>query len=163
MGPLLEFFARLRENLHKEKNKIEREEAGLPFPDRSGQLPAPDVLAYLGDAVFELFVRTYLVQRGGVDSHSLHREAVEIVNASTQADILHAIRPYLSEEELRAFKRGRNTKSGQVPKNTSVADYRSSTGLESLLGYLYWRGEQARLEQLLKRIILHIKEEDILH
>ncbi|NLK07807.1 MAG: Mini-ribonuclease 3 [Firmicutes bacterium] len=108
---------------------------------------SPLVLAYIGDAVFELWVRGHLVQSGGRRMCSLHQQAVGLVNAGSQADILKTWAPHLNEAEMNIVKRGRNTKSG-VPRGAKVSDYRLSTGLEALVGYLYLAGEKGRLAQL---------------
>jgi ribonuclease-3 family protein len=112
--------------------------AGLP----------PLVLAYIGDAVFELWIRLYLVNSGYRQMHNLHRQAVHWVNASSQARILEAWLPVLSEAEREIVRRGRNTKSA-VPRGAKVMDYRLSTGLEALVGYLYLAGDEKRLQELL--------------
>lgn len=135
---------------------------GKEGPRKRGRSPGPDVLAYLGDALFELFVRLVLVQSGRGDSHLLHSKAVKIVNASAQADIFHAIRDSLSPEEIKVFKRGRNSKAGQAPRGTSVTDYRHSTGLETLLGYLLWKEDYQRLEEIFSQIINFMEEKQLL-
>ncbi len=107
-------------------------------------------LAYMGDAVFEQYVRHRLLQNGKVKPNLLHREATKYVSAKAQASIIHALieQGMLNEEETAVYKRGRNAKSGTVPKNTDVQTYRYSTAFEALLGYLYLGGQQARLEEL---------------
>lgn len=106
------------------------------------------VLAYIGDAVFELWIRRYLVDSGYRQMHNLHRQAVHWVNAKSQARILEAWAPILSEAEREIVRRGRNTKSA-VPRGAKVMDYRLSTGLEALVGYLYLAGDEKRLQELL--------------
>ncbi len=108
----------------------------------------PLVLAYIGDAVFELWIRWYLVQAGCRNVHSLHEQAVDWVNAGSQARILEVWGPTLTEEEVGIVRRGRNTKSA-VPRGAKVIDYRLSTGLEALVGYLYLAGKGQRLQELL--------------
>jgi len=110
---------------------------------------SPLVLAYIGDAVYELFVRTALVAKGTNRLPQLHRAAVRLVRATSQADFLARIEGMLTEEERQVMKRGRNARSGQAPRGTAVIAYRLSTGLESLVGYWYLRGEIERLEQVL--------------
>lgn len=112
-------------------------------------LPAP-VLAYLGDAVYELCVRRYLVSQGITKGDSLHKTAVKFVNASTQARVLHSLDDSLSENEKAVVRRGRNAKSGSVPKNTSVSDYRHGTAFECLIGYLHLSGRDDRIEEIFK-------------
>lgn len=109
----------------------------------------PLVLAYIGDAVYEVFVRSELVARGFIRMRHLHQEAVKLVRATCQAQLLHNIEDVLSEEEKRIMKRGRNAKSKRVPRSTEVVEYRWSTGLESLIGYLYLKQKSDRLEEIL--------------
>ncbi|MBS4026891.1 MAG: Mini-ribonuclease 3 [Clostridia bacterium] len=113
---------------------------------------SPLALAYVGDAVYELFVRHYLIKKGVTKVNDLHREAVIFVRATTQAKIIHELEQELTEVERKIVKKGRNAKSGQIPKNTGTIEYRYSTGFESLLGYLYLAGQQERLEEILNRI-----------
>jgi len=108
------------------------------------------VLAYLGDVVYELYVRTYLVSNGSTKVDFLHRQAVGFVNAATQAEVLHAISDGLSEEETAVVKRGRNAKSGSQPKNISMSDYRHGTAFEALIGYLYLSGREDRIMEIFK-------------
>lgn len=108
-------------------------------------------LAYIGDAVYELYVRQRLLDQN-IKVHSLHKLAVRRVNHHTQANLLDQVEQELAEDELAVARRGRNAKSGQVPKNADVITYRKSTGLEALVGYLYLKGESERLEWLLSKI-----------
>lgn len=108
-------------------------------------------LAYMGDSVFEIYVRHHLIQAGNVRPNQLHREGTKYVSAKAQNAIIHYFidNDLLSEEELAVVRRGRNAKSGTVPKNTDVQTYRYSTAFESLIGYLYLSGEEERLKQLI--------------
>jgi len=121
--------------------------------DANPDLMNPLVWAYIGDAVYELYVRTHLVSRGPSKVNQLHRESVKYVKASAQADFLRKITEELTEDEIRIMKRGRNTKSA-VPKNADVSDYRYSTGLESILGYLYLQNKKERLMEILNMLDL---------
>lgn len=114
----------------------------------------PLVLAYIGDAVYELWIRLQLVQGGSRRVHNLHEEAVSWVNAKSQARILEIWEPVLTPEEVAIVKRGRNTKSS-VPRGARMIDYRLSTGLEALVGYLYLAGQWKRLESLLELAAEH--------
>ncbi|MFC4411838.1 Mini-ribonuclease 3 [Chungangia koreensis] len=109
-------------------------------------------LAYMGDAVLEQAVREHLIRSGRVKPNTLHNEATRYVSAKAQAYILKTMmeKEWLTEEEEAVMRRGRNAKSGSVPKNTDVLTYRHSTAFEAVLGYLYLRSEQARLSELLK-------------
>ena len=105
-------------------------------------------LAYLGDCIYELVIRTVLVERGITHVSELNRAAVSYVRASAQKDIFFAIENELDEEETAVYKRGRNVKSSSCPKNASVADYHTATGFEALMGYLYAKGRTERLLEL---------------
>lgn len=122
------------------------------------QLP-PLVLAYIGDAVYELAVRRYLVEKGRCHVNVLHREAVHYVRADTQAKLLRALDEKLTDQEKAVARRGRNAKSGHVPRGAGVVEYRQSTGLECLVGYLYLRGEKERLDELLETAFCVAEEE----
>ena len=111
----------------------------------------PLTLAYVGDAVYELYVRQNLIKQS-TKVHHLHKLAVRRVNNNTQAALLEQILPELTPKEAAVAKRGRNAKSGQVPKNADVVTYRWSTGLEALVGYLYLSKEQERLAWVLAQI-----------
>ncbi|KIL34523.1 ribonuclease III [Cohnella kolymensis] len=113
-------------------------------------LLSPVVLAYVGDAVFEIYVRQRLVARSNRKPHELHRAAIRYVSAAAQAKLLERWQPLLTEEEADIVRRGRNTKSGQPPKNADPGEYRHATALECLVGYLYYTGRKERLEQLVE-------------
>ncbi|WP_099518291.1 ribonuclease III domain-containing protein [Paenibacillus sp. BIHB 4019] len=118
-------------------------------PSKKTNLLNPVVLAYVGDSVFELLVRQYLVSLPNHKPHHLHREATGIVSAKAQRRILlEHWQPLLTEEEADVVRRGRNTKSGAPPKNADPADYRQATALECLVGYLYYEGRIQRLHEL---------------
>ncbi len=130
---------------------MDREEKAYRMP--------PLTLAYIGDAVWELSVRNHLVASGETQPRRLHRLAVSRVRAKAQADRLYQISKHLSDRERDVVRRGRNAKSPSIPKSATVADYRASTGIEALLGYLYIAGAQERLEEVLQ-LLLHIEEND---
>ncbi len=113
---------------------------------------SPLVLAYVGDAVFELAVRTHIAGNGPRRIKNLHHEAVAMVNADHQADIIRQMAEQLSSEEHDIVRRGRNTRS-HPPKNADVQSYRMSTGFEALLGYLYLKGDHERLNGLLHKAL----------
>lgn len=115
-------------------------------------LLSPQVLAYIGDAVYELSVRTHIIARGFARSDKIHGEAVKYVCANTQAEVLRSIESLLTAEEAGVARRGRNAKGGHTPKGASVTSYRSSTGLECLVGYLFLRGETERLSEIMERV-----------
>ena len=106
-------------------------------------------LAYLGDAVIELYVRERLVGAGYSTSASLNQKSLDYVRAGAQARAMQKILPLLSDEEQAIFRRGRNMGHGNVPKGATVAEYRNATGMEVLAGYLHVSGEHERLRELL--------------
>lgn len=119
------------------------------YPDTHPRELPSLVLAYIGDAVFELYVRLYLVKIGPGKVRALHNEATALVKASSQANFLQRIEHLLTEEELGVARRGRNAKSGHVPKNADTIHYRMSTGLEALIGYLFLIKNEDRIKELL--------------
>lgn len=114
----------------------------------------PLVLAFVGDAIYEVFIRTYLVDKNkDMLVHKLHVEAIKFVKAHAQSDFVKKLETELSEEEIYFFKRGRNAKSGTVPKNADVQEYRFATGFETLMGFLYLTEQEERLNYLLNVIV----------
>lgn len=115
-------------------------------------LVSPLVLAFVGDTVYDLFVRTMLVasSTNGVDK--LHKSATKYVCCSAQSDSIKRIEESLTEKEISVFKRGRNAKA-HPPKNADMAQYHNATGLEALVGYLYLSGESERLYQIMGEIL----------
>lgn len=111
-------------------------------------------LAYMGDAVFETYVRHHLLQAGQVKPNQLHREATKFVSAKSQSAMLFKLleREFLTEYEMAVVRRGRNAKSGHIPKNTDVQTYRYSTAFEALIGYLYLSKSNTRLEEIIQLI-----------
>ena len=105
-------------------------------------------LAHIGDAVYELLVRTWLCETGKNTAQGLHRETVRYVAAPAQAKASEKLIPSLTMEELTMFKRGRNTKVHSVPKNADLSEYHAATGLEALLGWLYLKGSKDRISEL---------------
>jgi len=126
------------------------------FTHAQAKAMSPLALAYIGDGIFSDTVRKYLIGCGQQDVNFMTKASISYVRASAQAQIIHALIPELTEDELRIVKRGRNTHS-QVPKNASASDYCYATGFEALLGYLYLSGEPLRLEALMIKGIAVIK------
>ena len=110
---------------------------------------SPLVLAYIGDGIFDLVIRTILVSRGNMQVDKLNRKASQICRASAQAAMAFAIAPLLSPEEAAVYRRGRNARSFTKAKNASMSDYRHATGLEALCGFLYLNQNTGRLLELL--------------
>ena len=127
---------------------------GYPVEDPR-QIPALN-LAYVGDTVYDLYVRAYLTHPETV--HNLHLLSARMVCAQGQARAFFAMEPQLSEEELSVYRRGRNAHSGTVPKNANVMDYRVATGLETLLGHLWVLGREERIDELMA-IAVQVNEE----
>ena len=114
----------------------------------------PASLAFLGDGVYELLVRKMILARhGSVSANKLHKLCVEYVKASAQAEAFTRLEPFLTEDELAIYRRGRNANGVSVPKSSTPRDYRMATGLEALFGYLYLSGESDRIEQLFNMLI----------
>lgn len=113
---------------------------------------SPVVLAYIGDAVFELLVRTHIVVNGNRKVRHIHHDTVEFVKAESQARVIRQLFDELSEEEQDIVKRGRNSKS-TPPKHADLGDYKMSTGFEALIGYLYLRGDEERLLYLVNKAV----------
>lgn len=114
---------------------------------------SPLILAYVGDAVYELAVRRALAMDTKKKIKELHLDTVSRVKADSQAKTLRGIEGKLTPEELNIVRRGRNAKSGSHPRNVPISDYRMSTGLEALLGYIYLSGDLERLNEILEWVI----------
>lgn len=119
----------------------------------SAKMLSPLVWAYVGDSVYELFIRTYLINNSNAKPHKLHIQSIKYVKAKAQADILKKISENLTEEEKDIVRRGRNTENHHVAKNSNVADYSQSTAFEALIGYLYLTKQDERLEEILNMCI----------
>lgn len=123
------------------------------FKKKDVKMMSPLQLAYIGDAVYEVFIRTYLLKQNNLSVHELHKNAIKYVKAEAQANIIHLIEKRLTDEEWNIVKRGRNAKSGTVPKNANISDYRYATGFETLIGFLYLTENHIRLNELLHMIV----------
>lgn len=111
---------------------------------------SPLVLAYIGDGIYELLVRTVLVSQGSRQVNTLHKKASSFVRASAQAAMVQALREELTEEELRFYKRGRNTRTFSTARHATTGEYHQATGFEALMGYLYLTGQMERMIDLVK-------------
>lgn len=114
---------------------------------------SPLALAYIGDAIYDLVIRTIVVERGNTSVNKLHKKTVSYVNARIQAQMIEALSDELTEEEKTVYRRGRNAKSYTTAKNASVIEYRKATGFEALCGYLYLTGKQERMLSLVKKAV----------
>lgn len=116
-------------------------------------LISPLVWAYVGDAVYELYIRTHLVNTTKLNPHRLHIESIKYVKAGAQAKLLEKIMPDLTEEEQNIVRRGRNVQNHHLPKNANVTEYMYSTAFEGLIGYLYLTKQDKRLKEILEKCI----------
>lgn len=125
-----------------------KEQFGLE--NRDIKTYSPLTLAYIGDGIYELVIRTILVSRGNCPPNKLHKRASSLVKAGAQSAMMEALEPVLTEEEAAVYRRGRNAKSVTMAKNATMADYRRATGFEALMGYLYLQGCEKRMLDLIK-------------
>ncbi len=119
----------------------------------SAKMLSPLVWAYVGDSVYELFIRTHLINNSNAKPHKLHIESIKYVKAKAQADILKKIVDNLTDEEKDIVRRGRNTENHHIAKNANVADYSQATAFEALIGYLYLTKQDNRLKEILDMCI----------
>ncbi|MCT4594799.1 MAG: Mini-ribonuclease 3 [Anaeromicrobium sp.] len=117
------------------------------------------VLAHMGDAVYEVYIRQYVLHKYGGYVNNIHKKSTKFVKASAQARIVHGLRDEFSEEEWGVIKRGRNNKSSTVPKNANISDYKYATGFEALIGYLYLTNKKERIEEIILKGIDILEEE----
>ena len=108
-------------------------------------------LAYIGDAIYEIIIRTIVVGEGNRQVNQLHKKSSNLAKAGTQAEMVLKLQPFLEEEEEQIYKRGRNAKSYTAAKNADIIDYRNATGFEALMGYLYMQGKTERMFELVKK------------
>nr|WP_317361245.1 ribonuclease III domain-containing protein [uncultured Blautia sp.] len=120
---------------------------------------SPLTLAYIGDAIYELVIRTILVEKGNTQVNKLHKRASRLVKASAQSAMIEKLKPYLTEEEMGVFKRGRNAKAATMAKNATMSDYRRATGFEALMGYLYLTEQWERMLELMKTGIREVEQD----
>lgn len=116
------------------------------------------VLAYIGDTVYDLYVRTNLVKNSDLHVNELNKKAVRVVNAKAQAQMADTLMEQLTAQEVEIFKRGRNARPATTPKNMSLAEYKKATGLEAVIGYLYLNQEYARMESIMQFILAETEE-----
>ncbi|MCD8391139.1 MAG: Mini-ribonuclease 3 [Firmicutes bacterium] len=118
--------------------------------EKKPSLYSPLVLAYIGDSVYELYVRSRVIEEhSDLPAHKLHLQSVKYVKAHAQSESITAIADMLTEDETAVYKRGRNAKAYSSPKNADIRDYRRATGFEALLGYLYLSGKHERLNEIM--------------
>ena len=115
---------------------------------------SPLTWAYVGDCVYELYIRTYLVDNTNLKPHKLHIESIKYVKASAQAEMLKKIYDELSDDEKDIVRRGRNAENHHLPKNSNVQEYMYSTAFEALIGYLYLCGNMSRVKEIIEKVII---------
>lgn len=125
----------------------------------NGQEPNPLIYAYLGDAVYELLVRSYLIREKPRKINQLHQKAIRLVCAKQQKNFLEKLLPVLTEEEKEIVRRARNSKPKHVPQNISTEEYMTSTSFEAMMGYLYLQGKGQRLHEIIKFIFRKYQQE----
>lgn len=137
---------------------IDEMKKSLEFKETDLAGYSPLTLAYLGDAVFDLVIRSYVVNKGNVQVNKLHHHTSKIVKAETQARMADFLEDKLNKQELSFYKRGRNAKSHTSAKNASVMDYRKATGFEALVGFLYLTGQYERMLEIIKMALVEVGE-----
>ena len=125
----------------------------MNLENNNPKLISPLTLAFVGDGVYDLLVRKYLVNHHDLHVGELNKIKVKFVNCKSQAEFAKMLMPVLTEEELSIYKRGRNASPKCTPKHGSVGDYHSATGFEALFGFLYLKGETDRIETLFNKIV----------
>ena len=121
---------------------------------------SPLTLAYIGDSVYDLIIKSLVINEGNKQVNKLHKETSTMVQASAQSKMMRAIQEVLTEEEHAVYRRGRNTKSVSPAKNQSLTDYRRATGFESLIGWLYLHNDWKRIIDLVKIGLAHLEEKN---
>ena len=142
-----------------EESIISRLQTEFDLKEKDIRSYSPLTLAYIGDSIYDLLIRTIVVEKGNCPPNRLHHKTVEIVNATTQSELIEALQEDLTEEELTVYKRGRNAKSYTSAKNAAIQDYRKATGLEAVVGYLYLQGKTDRVIELIKTGLNRIGKE----
>lgn len=123
--------------------------SGMNIGEIDAVMASPLVLAYIGDAVYEVIIRTLVISKSSAQVNKLHKMTSSLVKAHAQAEIMKSLE--LNEEELSVFKRGRNAKVVSMAKNATMSDYRTATGFEALIGYLYLSRKTARMFELVRQ------------
>ena len=134
-----------------------REELGMQEVNIGSYSPL--TLAYIGDCVYDLIIKTLVISEGNRQVKKLHQETSKIVQASAQSEMMRVIQEVLTEEEHAVYRRGRNAKSVSPAKNQSLTDYRRATGFEALMGWLYLQDDWKRMIELIKIGLAHLEEE----
>ena len=142
----------IKKNSYKGKGRKMEEFLKIDRTKQEVELMSPLTWAYIGDAVYELFIRNKLINETNLKPHKLHIEAIKYVKAKSQAEKLEEIYEILTVEEKEIVRRGRNTQNHHLPKHSNVQEYMYSTAFEALIGYLYLTKQNSRLNELLANI-----------
>ena len=121
---------------------------------------SPLVLAYVGDAIYEIVIRTILVSEANEAVEKLHKKATKLVKAAAQKDMILAVYDELTEDEMYVYKRARNSKQHTTPKNADIGDYHKATGFEAVMGYLYLKNDIDRMLELIKKGVDVVRNDD---
>lgn len=133
-----------------EKSLDELLKENFQMKDADAKSYSPLVLAYIGDGIYDLVIRTVVVNRGNTQANKLHKKTSSLVKASSQSAMIDGLLEILTEVEMAVYKRGRNAKSATMAKNATMQDYRKATGFEALMGYLYLDNQWERMVYLIK-------------
>ncbi len=147
------------------KNDLSSESINAVFgiTDKDIRTYSPQTLAFIGDVVFDLIIRTMLVNEGNRGVNGLHKDKSALVNANTQAFMAEHFSEILSEEEMDIYRRGKNTKTASHAKNAGLNAYQKATGFEALLGYLYLTGQNERLFEVVKLSLSKLEKQETDH
>lgn len=139
-----------KENSEDSCNVMNFIKSYMNLPETDIRTYSPLTLAFIGDVVYDLIIRTIVVEKGNAPVNKLHKKVSSLVKAPAQMEFFHKIEGELTEEELGIYKRGRNAKSFTSAKNASITEYRTATGLEALIGYLYLTDQFPRILEMVK-------------
>lgn len=148
----------MEESLRWEENLTNSMWEYLQLGDIDPKTMSPLVLAYIGDSIYDLAVRTFVISKGNMQVNKLNKHACGLVKAEMQSRMIGFLEPLLKANEEAVYKRGRNAKSYTSAKNASITDYRRATGFEALMGYLYLNGEYNRMMELIREGLKQIGE-----
>lgn len=143
-------YEKFKEYPTEELDLIKYIKTQMKLPETDVRTYSPLTLAFIGDVVYDLVIRTVVVEQGNAPVNKLHKKVSNLVKAPAQMKIFHQIEPILTEEEVAIYKRGRNAKSFTSAKNASITEYRIATGFEALIGYLYLDNRFPRIIQLIQ-------------
>lgn len=141
----------MEESVKNQETLLEQIKTVFRCEEQDVRAYSPLTLAYIGDGIYELVIRSVVVERANRSANDLHKKTVKYVKAPAQSAMIQALEQELTEEEEAVYKRGRNAKSYTTAKNASMGDYRRATGFEALMGYLYLTGQTERLLYLVDR------------